>query len=150
MAGLVLVGAVAVQEDRVGVFEDLLIRRPAVRDHHGLDPLHVGRVLQAIGEQPAALLVLVLAGAVALFAGDENDLLWGGRPVSWLWARVRCLARRVYDPHCYPAARRKLARRRLDRGFVVKPFLWFAVLERLSGGKRLAQVVNRRVHVLPQ
>jgi hypothetical protein len=89
---LVAVGAVAEEEDGVGVCEDLRVLRPAVEHDFGFHVLHVRRRVEAVLEQAHALLVLMLAWAVALLAGDEYDLplllLAIRRPQSFLRFRL--------------------------------------------------------------
>ena len=63
--------AVHVEDDRLGALEGLGVLRPAVAGHDGED---AGRLLEHLHEDGAAGEELVFARAVALAAGDEDDL----------------------------------------------------------------------------
>jgi len=70
----VAVAAVAEYDDRVGVVERLRVGRPAVEVEFGLEAGEVLGRVEAELDEAEALLVFVVAGAVALLAGDEDDL----------------------------------------------------------------------------
>ena len=63
--------AVHEEDQGLGAVEDRLVLRPAAGDHDGLDAGHLG---QALAQQLAAGVELVVAGSVAGMAGDQDDL----------------------------------------------------------------------------
>jgi len=72
---VLLVQPVGQQDDRVSVVQRRGVLRPAVEIRLGPYAFDVGGVVQALFEKIDVLLIFVGALAVALLAGDQDDLL---------------------------------------------------------------------------